>query len=88
MCNLHTPLTSGTKVTAVAAEAGGLVNTPLLRHLGIYNSFMASIFVWPLAYPFLRTAKHASATPLFAALCPPEAIALPADNGTSVPYLK
>ncbi|CAG0913415.1 unnamed protein product [Notodromas monacha] len=70
----------GTNVEVVAAEAGGLVNTPLLRHFGIYNSILAAAFVWPLAYPFLRTARHGAATPLYAALCPSKDI--------SVPYLK
>lgn len=48
----------------------GLVDTELMRHMGVFNSFFASIFVRPLIWPFLKDAKNGSQTTLYVALEP------------------
>lgn len=36
----------------------GIVDTELMRHMGIFNSFFAKIFVYPLIWPFMKTGKR------------------------------
>ena len=58
---------SGVTVNAVHP---GLVSTDLMRHMGIFNSFFAKMFVWPLCWPFLKTAVNGAQTSLYCALDP------------------
>lgn len=59
----------GTGVTVNALHPG-LVDTEIMRHMGIFNSFFAKIFVYPLVWPFLKTPVSGSQTSLFCALDP------------------
>lgn len=59
----------GTGVTVNSLHPG-IVDTDLMRHMGIFNSFFAKIFVRPLMWPFLKTAVNGAQTTLYAALDP------------------
>lgn len=59
----------GTNVTVNALHPG-IVDTELMRHMGIFNSFFAKIFVYPLMWPFLKTSVSGAQTSLFCALDP------------------
>lgn len=48
----------------------GLVDTEIMRHMGIFNSFFAKIFVYPLVWPFLKTPVSGAQTSLYCALDP------------------
>jgi len=48
----------------------GIVDTELMRHMGIFNSFFAKMFVYPLMWPFLKTAVNGSQTSLYCTLEP------------------
>lgn len=57
----------GTEVTVNAVHPG-LVATNITRHMGYVNSWFASIFLKPLAWPFIRTPQRGAQSTLFAAL--------------------
>lgn len=59
----------GSGVTVNALHPG-IVDTELMRHMGIFNSFFAKIFVYPLMWPFLKTAHSGAQTSLYCALEP------------------
>lgn len=59
----------GSGVTVNALHPG-LVDTELMRHMGVFNSFFAKIFVWPLVWPFLKTPINGAQTSLYCALDP------------------
>lgn len=48
----------------------GIVDTELMRHMGVFNSFFAKIIVYPLMWPFLKTAVNGAQTSLYVALDP------------------
>lgn len=48
----------------------GLVDTELMRHMGIFNSYFAKVFVGPLMWPFLKTPANGAQTTLYCALEP------------------
>lgn len=48
----------------------GIVDTELMRHMGIFNSFWSTIFVKPFIWPFLKTPKSGAQTTLYVALSP------------------
>jgi retinol dehydrogenase 13 len=48
----------------------GIVDTELMRHMGIFNSFFAKIFVYPLMWPFMKTPTAGAQTSLYCALEP------------------
>lgn len=57
----------GSGVTVNALHPG-IVDTELMRHMGIFNSFFAKILVYPLMWPFLKTAANGAQTTLYCAL--------------------
>lgn len=48
----------------------GIVDTELMRHMGIFNSFFAKIFVYPFIWPFMKTPVSGAQTSLYCALDP------------------
>lgn len=48
----------------------GVVSTELGRYMGLFNSFFGKIFVRPLLWPFMKTAKSGAQTTLYVALDP------------------
>ncbi|CAL4067336.1 unnamed protein product [Meganyctiphanes norvegica] len=58
------------KGVTVNAVHPGLVNTELGRHMGFYNSIIATIFVQPLLWIFLKTPTKGAQTTIYAALSP------------------
>lgn len=60
---------SGTGVTVNALHPG-IVDTNITRHMGFVNSLFASIFLKPLAWPFIRTPSRGAQTTLYASLDP------------------
>lgn len=59
----------GSGVTANSLHPG-IVDTELMRHMGIFNSFFAKIFVYPLMWPFMKTPLSGAQTSLYCALDP------------------
>lgn len=59
----------GTGVTVNSLHPG-IVDTELMRHMGIFSSFFAKIFVWPFIWPFMKTAANGAQTSIFVALEP------------------
>ncbi|XP_067631481.1 retinol dehydrogenase 13-like isoform X2 [Eurosta solidaginis] len=59
----------GTGVTANALHPG-VVDTEIIRHMGFFNSFFASIFIKPLVWPFIKSPLNGAQTTLYAALDP------------------
>lgn len=59
----------GTGVTVNALHPG-VVDTEIMRHMGIFNNFFSKIIVRPLIWPFLKDAKSGAQTTLYAALDP------------------
>ncbi|XP_065342998.1 retinol dehydrogenase 13-like [Cloeon dipterum] len=57
----------GTGVTSNCLHPG-VVDTKLFRHMGFFKSKTASLFVRPLMWPFVKTARQGAQTTLFAAL--------------------
>lgn len=59
----------GSGVTANSLHPG-IVDTELMRHMGIFNSFFAKIFVYPFIWPFMKTPVSGAQTSLYCALDP------------------
>lgn len=59
----------GSGVTVNALHPG-IVDTELMRHMGIFNSFFAKIFVYPLMWPFMKSPVSGAQTTLYCALDP------------------
>ncbi|XP_046592306.1 retinol dehydrogenase 13 isoform X3 [Neodiprion lecontei] len=59
----------GTGVTANAVHPG-IVDTDIIRHMGFYNSTFSKIFLYPFAWPFIKTPKQGAQTCIYAALDP------------------
>uniref|UniRef100_A0A182MJR3 NADP-retinol dehydrogenase n=1 Tax=Anopheles culicifacies TaxID=139723 RepID=A0A182MJR3_9DIPT len=59
----------GTGVTVNALHPG-IVDTELMRHMGIFNSWFSGIFVRPFVWPFLKSPLYGAQTTLYAALDP------------------
>lgn len=59
----------GSGVTVNALHPG-IVDTELMRHMGIFSSFFAKILVYPLMWPFLKTPVNGAQTTLYCALDP------------------
>ncbi|KAK3865240.1 hypothetical protein Pcinc_029140 [Petrolisthes cinctipes] len=60
---------AGTGVTSNAVHPG-LVNTELGRHMSIYKSWIALLFLRPILWLFLKTPRQGAQTTLYAALSP------------------
>lgn len=58
---------SGTGVTSNAVHPG-LVNTEIGRHMGVYKSWIALLFLRPLLWLFLKTPRQGAQTTIYAAL--------------------
>ena len=54
----------------VNAVHPGIVDTDIVRHMSFTQSTFASVFLMPLAWPFIKTPKQGAQTTLFAALDP------------------
>lgn len=57
----------GTNVTVNAVHPG-IVDTEIIRHMGFYNSWVATIFIKPFVWPFIKTPRQGAQTTIFAAL--------------------
>ncbi|XP_058125419.1 retinol dehydrogenase 13-like [Anopheles ziemanni] len=59
----------GTGVTVNSLHPG-IVDTELMRHMGIFNSWFSAVFVKPFVWPFLKSPLYGAQTTLYAALDP------------------
>ncbi|XP_058461119.1 retinol dehydrogenase 13-like [Malaya genurostris] len=59
----------GTGVTVNAVHPG-VVDTELMRHMGLFNSWFSSILIKPFVWPFLKSPIYGAQTSLYAALDP------------------
>lgn len=66
---IHLSLYTGTGVMCNSVHPG-LVNTEIGRHMGVYKSWIALIFLRPLLWLFLKTPRQGAQTTLYAALSP------------------
>nr|XP_023025613.1 retinol dehydrogenase 12-like [Leptinotarsa decemlineata] len=57
----------GTGVTANCVHPG-IVDTEITRHMSFYNSWLATIFVKPLAWPFVKSPKQGAQSTIFLAI--------------------
>ncbi|KRT85312.1 dehydrogenase, partial [Oryctes borbonicus] len=58
---------SGVTVNAIHP---GIVDTEIIRHMGFFNSWLATIFIKPLVWPFIKGPRQGAQTTIFAALDP------------------
>ncbi|XP_055619873.1 retinol dehydrogenase 13-like [Toxorhynchites rutilus septentrionalis] len=59
----------GTGVTVNALHPG-VVDTELMRHMGLFNIWFSSILIKPFVWPFLKSPIYGAQTSLYAALDP------------------
>ncbi|GAB0089949.1 retinol dehydrogenase 13 [Sergentomyia squamirostris] len=59
----------GSGVTVNALHPG-VVDTELMRHMGLFNSFFSGLIVKPLMWPFFKTPRAGAQTSLYVALDP------------------
>lgn len=59
----------GTGVTVNSVHPG-LVDTELIRHMSFFNSWLATIFIKPFIWPFVKTPRYGAQVVIFAALDP------------------
>ncbi|XP_058834386.1 retinol dehydrogenase 13-like [Topomyia yanbarensis] len=59
----------GTGVTVNALHPG-IVDTELMRHMGLFNSWFSSVLIKPFVWPFLKSPIYGAQTSLYAALDP------------------
>ncbi|XP_055606426.1 retinol dehydrogenase 13-like [Uranotaenia lowii] len=59
----------GTGVTVNAVHPG-VVDTELMRHMGLFNSWFSSFLIKPFVWPFLKSPLSGAQTTLYAALDP------------------
>lgn len=52
----------------VNAVHPGIVDTEIVRHMGYYNSYTASILLKPIIWLFIKNPRQGAQTTLFAAL--------------------
>lgn len=90
----------GTGVTVNSLHPG-VVDTEIVRHMGIFNNFFTSLLLRPLLWPFVKTAKSGAQTSIYAALdpdlekisglyfsdCEPKEVALVAQNDDLAKWL-
>lgn len=60
---------SGTGVTANAVHPG-IVDTEIIRHMGFFNSWIATILIKPFVWPFIKGPRQGAQTVIFAAIEP------------------
>lgn len=60
------------KDTGVTVNAvhPGLVDTEIIRHMGFFNSWLATILLKPFVWPFIKNPKGGAQVVVFAALDP------------------
>ncbi|XP_030765174.1 retinol dehydrogenase 13-like [Sitophilus oryzae] len=60
------------KDTGVTVNAvhPGIVDTAIIRHMGFYNSWFATILIKPFAWPFVKTPKYGAQTIIYLAVDP------------------
>ncbi|KAJ8930539.1 hypothetical protein NQ314_016652 [Rhamnusium bicolor] len=57
----------GTAVTANCVHPG-LVDTEIIRHMSFYNSWLATIFIKPFVWPFIKGPRQGAQTPIYLAI--------------------
>lgn len=48
----------------------GIADTEIMRHMSFFKSTTAAVLLKPIIWPFVKTPKQASMTPVFVALDP------------------
>lgn len=60
------------KDTGVTVNAvhPGIVDTPIIRHMSFYNSWIAAIFIKPFIWPFVKSPRQGAFTTVYVAVKP------------------
>ncbi|KAB0804588.1 hypothetical protein PPYR_01558 [Photinus pyralis] len=59
----------GTNVTVNSVHPG-IVDTELFRHMGFYKSWLATIFIKPFVWPFIKSSRQGAQTVIYTAVDP------------------
>lgn len=54
----------------VNAVHPGIVDTEIIRHMGFFNSWVATILIKPFVWPFIKDPRQGAQTVIYAAIDP------------------